>query len=110
MPRDNTGNEIVVVEGTYKHSTAKATLLIVGGFGAKEYWFPHSQMKKPSVLIDKANEEWAIFIPRWLADTKTGLGYNDYDEDDWPVHTCDKETGEIPESGSLDDFDDDIPF
>ena len=110
MPTDNTGNEIVVVEGIYKFDTTKATLLIVGGHGGKEWWFPKSQMKKPSVCVDNDGDEWAIFIPRWLANTKAGLSYDDYDQRDWPAHTCDKETGEIPESGSLDDFDDDIPF
>ena len=106
MPRDNTGNEIVVVEGTFKYSTTKATLLRqVNGSEYVEHWFPISQMKKPSILTDKTNEEWAIFIPRWLAQTKSGLSYDDYDQRDWPAHTCDKETGEIPELGTLDDFD-----
>ena len=112
---DNSGNEIVVVEGTYKHDTEKATLLVVAN---KEWWFPKSQLQKPSVCMDNIAEEWTIFIPRWLAKSKNGLSYDEYDENDWPLHTCDKETGEIPEpepegeQGTLnfDDFDDDIPF
>lgn len=113
---DNKGNEIVVVEGTFKHSTAKATLLMVGGYGGNEYWFPKSQLQKPSVCTDETTQDWAIFIPRWLAEAKKDLSYNDYDKQDWPIHTCDKETGEIPEpegeQGALnfDDFDDYIPF
>lgn len=110
---NNRGNEIVVVEGTFRHSTAKATLLLVEG---TEYWFPNSQLQKPSVCTDETTQEWAIFIPRWLAEAKKDLSYNDYDKQDWSIHTCDKETGEIPEpegeQGNLnfDDFDDDIPF
>ena len=113
---NNKGNEIVVVEGIFRHSTEKATLLMVG---SNEYWFPKSQLQKPSVCTDETTQGWAIFIPRWLAETKKDLSYNDYDERDWPIHTCDKETGEIPEpegeEGTLnfddfDDFDDYIPF
>ena len=101
----NDGNDIVVVEGVRKYTTTKATLLTVGDeLDKHEYWFPNSQMKKNSVLLEEENKEWAIFVPKWLMKDKPKCNYEEYNPKDWPAHTCDKETGEIP------DPDDDILF
>lgn len=83
---DPSGNDIVVVEGTLKYQTTKATLLIVDGFDGTEYWFPNSQMKKQSVCVDEENKEWAIFVPKWLLKDKENCNYDEYDPEDWPAH------------------------
>jgi len=86
IPTDD-GNDIVVVTGQFKHATEKATLLVVD-IGT-EYWFPTSQLKKPSVLISEEGaepSEWAIFVPKWLLKDKENCNYEEYDEEDWPQH------------------------
>lgn len=95
---DTSGGDIVVVEGGFKHETEKATLLIIN---AKECWFPKSQLKKPSVQLDSANNEWAIFVPKWLA-KKHGVNWDEYDEEDYPAHASDYDPSKLDtETGEL---------
>ena len=75
--RSEESKETVVTEGIYVRETEKALLLRIQ---CKEVWLPKSQLQKPSICLSREAQEWAVFIPRWLAEAKQ-LGYDEYEEE-----------------------------
>jgi hypothetical protein len=100
MAFDPEGNKIVVITGTYVHSTPRATLIKFPDV-LENQWIPVSQNKLPAVEVEQGL--WAMFVPKWLAEAKN-TNWEEYDPEDWLDMQEDGVCNE-PEPPEYDDWD-----